>query len=269
MKLNIMMVLMLVIWTLMPKATLAQETPTPNASADAVTTLTQIEIEKQKLEIERMKLENEKLELEMKGMKAQMTVLPTPVVKKTDETVKMETEQLLADETKKAQTLAKENKDRKDLLILDVLNGEIWYMGAPYAINTIPDIGKDHEWKMTKKVEARSPSGYARYHYEYLNLSFLKYENKDRGILSITAPQKDGDFQVQTPEGISFSSSSSDVRSAFLNPYLSYDGMGDRDGLKVLKYKRPHPLNFDDLTETLFDRHDKMVQIRYGVLGEH
>ena len=83
------------------------------------------------------------------------------------------------------------------------------------------------------------------------------------------APQKAGDFQVMTPEGISFDSTDGDARNAFQGLYFNYDGQSDKDGLNYIKYKHSRGLAFDDLLEVYFNKPGKIVRLRYGVLGEH
>lgn len=240
-----------------------QPAPTPVSAGDDKA----FEAEKHRLELEHLRLENEKLELEMKQLKS-VTVTATPTPKPKEDEKKNKEDLFQADYSKKAEETAKQNKDKDNLLTLDLVNAEVWYKDVRYSIHDFYTLAEDRSWKMTRRVEERDPHGYPRWLYRYQNLSFLKYENKDRGILTLDAPKNDGDFQFATPEGIGFDSTGGDARNAFQNLYFTYDGQKDQGALKHLRYKHSRGLAFDDRLELTVDREGKIVQLRYGVLDE-
>ena len=251
------------------KTAYGQATPAPTTSVSTTTSSDEnasFEAQKHKLELEQLELQNEKVKLEMKQIQSESEMNQA---KEKKENSKEELAIYQTDESKKAEALAQENKDKADLLVLDLVNAEVWYKGVRYSIHDFYTLGTDQNWKMTKKVDERDPHGYPRWLYQYHNISFLKYENKDRGILTLEAPTKDGDFKMLTVEGISFDSSSDEARNAFQDEYFNYDGQSDKGNLKYLKYKHSRGLAFDDLLEIYFDKQGKIVRLRYGVLGEN
>ncbi len=239
-------------------------TSSSNTESDQSSFLTQ----KQKLELERLELENEKLQLELNQLKTQATQAPTPLPLKKDKSDKAEAATFQNDESKKAEVLAKENKDKDDLLVLDLVNSEVWFKGVRYGIHEVNNLVSDQGWKMSKKVYEYNPGGLARRLYTYQNLTLLKYDGHERGIFALSQPKKAGDLRFLTTGNVTFDSSSGDVRNGFPNLYFKYDGQGERDKLKVLNYTHNRGLNFDDRIEVLFNRQDKMTEIRCGVLGE-
>ena len=97
--------------------------PTPTAL-----TASDLELAKKQLEIEQLQLENDKLKLEIEKLKFQLSQTPVPGNQasiQNDGSKKEEKEDIyLADESKKAQDLAQQNKDADDLLVVDFVNAE-------------------------------------------------------------------------------------------------------------------------------------------------
>ncbi len=249
-----------------------QDEPTPASTSvsttDSGTDSSKFITEKQKLELEKMKLENEKLQLELNQIKSQAIQAPTPVPTKKEKADKAEIEAFQLDESKKAEALAKDNKDKEDLLILDLVNSEVWFKGTRYSLHEVNNLVTDQGWKMSKKIEAYSSWGRPRRLYVYQNLTLLKYDGNEKGIVTLSQPQKAGDLRFLTTNNISFDSKSSEVRDSFPNLFYKFDGQGEKDKQKVLKYNHSRGLSFDDRIEVLFDQQDKMTEIRCGVLGE-
>jgi hypothetical protein len=231
-----------------------------------------LELEKNQLEIEKLQLENEKLKLEMDKMKFQATLTPGPGSSNENHDNDAKKDEKIAayldDESQKTKDLATQNKDKDDLLIVDFANAESWYKGVPYTLHNLHTLAMDQKWSMSKRVEERNSAGIARNMYQIKNLSLLRYEDKDRGIVKIDSPQKEGDLKILTPEGISFDSSVGDVRSVFQNLYFKYEGQDNRDGLKIIRYEHGRGLGFSDKLEVWIDKEGKIKTIRFGVLDE-
>jgi hypothetical protein len=237
--------------------------PTPSAPVST-------QIEQEKLEIEKLKLENEKMQLEMEKMTLQATQTAVPV--QTSPTpkgdVKEDVKVYQSEASQKAEELAKANKDKENLLVLDLVNGEVWNKGIRYNIHELYTLAEDRGWKMTKSLNERDVAGHARTLYKFRNTSLLKYENRDMGIFKVTAPSGTDDFDFLTPDGISFSSSTGDVRNAFQSMYFTYDREEHQGRFNVLRYNHSRGLAFSDKLEVGFDRDGKMAELRYGVLDE-
>ena len=247
-------------------------TSTTTSGTDAESTA--IAQEKEKIELEQLQLQDAQLKLKLMQAQAQLTpTSPTPTalpVALTGDKAKQALEDFKLAESKKAEALAKENKDKADVLTLDLVNSEVWYKGVRYGMYEFYNLTEDQGWKITKTVDERDPSGHARNLFAYQNVSLLRYENKDQGIFSMKAPLNTGDLDFLTPEGLSFKSSNGDVRDNTQNVFLKYDSQSEEKNQKILKYLSPENfLGFNVQMEFWFDRHDKMTQIRYGVLGEH
>lgn len=236
-------------------------TPTPTES---------LEYEKQQLEIERLKLENERLKLELEKMSLQATQTVVVEKKDTKEQEKEEMESSLRQQSEKATSLAKENKDKENLLILDFVHGEAWHRGTQYSVHGIYDMAEDEKLKMKKYLDKRDMNGDERNYYIIQNLSLLRYRQRPRGIFSLKAPARDTDFHILTVEGVSFDSTMSDVRNAYGNGFFKYDGESNQDKLKFLKYKYSGDFfTWPDKLEFGFDKDGKLMEIRYGVLDEN
>lgn len=245
-------------------------TPIPNdASATDDQNLSPDQV-KEKIELLRLENENLKLKLQLQKAQAQTPSSPqvspteTPKPKNEDE----ENERILREEGRKAGELAKAHKDDAGILVVDYFNDEIWYKGARYGIRYFPDLAKEEGWKLSQKVVAMNGSGRARNLYQYQNLSLLIYDGEEKGIFTLTAPQKDGDLDFLTPEGFSFKSTTTDVRNADFTTYFKYDGMEQKDSQNILKYKHDKFLAFGDEVQFFFTHEDKLAKIRFGLLGE-
>jgi len=252
------------------------QTTTPAAGIPPSPTVTPIisesslEEEKKKLEIERMQLENEKLQLEMEKLKAQATqTVQKKEPKITKEEVEAKTQDLQLQLAKKSEALAKDNKDKTNLLILDFTNEEVWYKGIRYTMTEWNVLADNQDWKIRGIVDKRDGAGYERVRYKFRNVSSLKYETRIRGIFEVDAAKTDDDFKFLTPEGLSFDSSEGDVRNAYQGFYFKVDGVHTEKGVKIVRFKHGHDLDFDDKLEIGFDKTGKLVQIRYGVLDEN
>jgi hypothetical protein len=247
-------------------------TPTETAGTDAESAA--ITQEKEKIELEQLQLQDAELKLKLMQAQAQLTpTSPTPTPQPAavnGNQVKQALEDFKLAETKKAEALAKDNKDKTDVLILDLVNAEVWYKGVRYGIYEFYNLAADQDWKISKTLDERDPSGHARNLYSYQNVSLLRYENRDRGVFSMKAPLNTGDMDFLTPEGLSFKSASGDVRDNNQNAYFKYDSQGEDKGQRILKYVSPESfLDFNIQAEFWFDRHDKLTRIRFGTLGEH
>jgi hypothetical protein len=243
-------------------------TPTPDPGSISDDHLTPDQL-KEKLELLRLENENLKLKLQLKEQGAQ--VMPNAVPPTLTPTPRPQNEEAddLREETQKADELAKAHKEDVGTLVVDFFNDEIWYKGARYQVRFFPDLAKQEGWKLSKKVVAMNGLSRARNLYQYQNLSLLIYDGEDKGIFSVTAPQKDGDLDFITPEGFSFKSASVDVRNMGFTSYYKYDGMDQKDSQNVLKYKHDRLLAFGDEIQFFFTHEDKLNKIRFGILGEH
>jgi regulator of replication initiation timing len=258
------------------------QTPTEEATpSGSIST----NIEQQKLEIEKLKFENEKLKLEMEKVQLQATQTAvsteknktsnpaatttntpqaTPSNKTSDDVLKV----FQTEESNKAEELAKANKDKENLLVLDLVNGEVWNKGVRYNIHELNMLAEDRGWKMSHTLKGRDAAGHGRIFYKFSNISLLKYDGRDRGVFKVTAPAGPEDFEILTPEGISLSSSSGDVRNAFQNMYFTYDREDHQGRLRVLRYNHSRGLAFSDKLEVAFDQQGQMAELRFGVLDE-
>ncbi len=260
---TLMMLMLGVGWTPVLWAQTPTAEPTPSGPAS-------LQLEEQRLEIEKLKLENEKLQLELE--KAQFQATQTAVPQGKNQTsqgnTKGDVKVYQSDASQKAEELAKANKDKENLLVLDLVNGEVWNKGVRYNLHELYTLAEDRGWKMGKKLDEMDTSNHERYLYQYRNISLLKYENRDRGIFKMTAPASPDDLDFLTPEGISFASPDGDVRDAFENVYFSYDREGHEGRRMALRYDHSRGLAFDDKIEVVFDKDGKMAELRYGVLDE-
>ena len=223
------------------------------------------EQQKKKLELERLDLENEKLKLEMERVKLQG--------KSRDETAKVDEKKelkiLTQQATEKAETLAKKNKKKANLLVMDFVNSEFWYKGIRYNVHDIYSMADDLKIPVKKRLDKRDFGGDPRFKYFIQNMSLLRYTQRNRGILTVKAPAGEGEFDFFSIEGVSFKSNIGDVRNAYQNAYYKYNGEGDRDKYKVLKYVHSRDLDFADKLEFAFDKEGKLMEFRYGVLDEN
>lgn len=247
--------------------TLWAQTPTEEPTPSGPVSL---QIEEQKLEIEKLKLEDEKLNLEMQKMQLQatQTVVPTGKKEPSQGDNKEEVKVYQSQASQAAGETAKANKDKENLLVLDLVNGEVWNEGVRYNIHELFNLARDRGWKMNQKLDERDAAGHVRYLYQYRNISLLRYENRDRGIFTIMAPRNEGDFDFLTSNGISFASSTGDVRNTFQSIYFTYDREDHQDSYDVLRYNHSRGLAFADKFEVFFDRGGKIAQLKYGVLDE-
>ena len=233
--------------------------PTPTATFS-------YEEAKKKLELERLELENEKLKFEMEKLKALAT--KTTTEDKKDDKKEMVLYQQKCSE--KAESLAKDNKDKANLLILDFVNGEAWSKGVRYHLYDIYSMAEDQKIEFKKYLDKRDMTGDDRNRYVIRNVSLLRYNQRSRGILTLKAPVKDEDYRVLSVDGVTFDSAIGDVRSAHQNIYFNYEGEGHRDKLKLLKYKFSQDFfTFSDKLEYGFDKDGKLLEIRFGVLDEN
>lgn len=243
-------------------------TPTPDSSSISDDHLTPDQF-KEKLELLRLENENLKLKLQLKEQGAQ--VMPNAVPPTLTPTPRPKNEEAddLREETRKAGELAKAHKEDAGTLVLDFFNDEIWYKGARYQMRFFPDLAKEEGWKLSQKIVGMNGLSRARNLYQYKNLSLLIYDGEDKGIFSVTAPEKDGDLDFITPEDFSFKSVSADVRDTGFTSYYKYDGMDQKDSQNILKYKHGRDLAFSDEVHFSFTREDKLSKIQFGILGEH
>lgn len=241
------------------------QTVTPQSTPSGPISL---QIEEDKLEIEKLKLENEKLQLETEKIKLLNAQTPVPAKTLSKEDSKEDLKVYQGEVSKKAGELAKANEDKENTLVLDLVNGEVWNKGVRYNLHELYTLFQDRGWKPTRKMNGRDPSGHPRYLDQYRNISLLRYENRDRGIITVSAPSSPEDFDILTPEGISFASTNGDARNAFQNMYYTYDRQVEEGGLHVLRYSHSRGLAFDDKLEVFYDKTDKIVKLKYGVLDE-
>ncbi len=225
-------------------------------------------------ELEKLRLQKETLELEVEKLKLQATMTVQSGTegkyspRETKEEKNEKIDQFQADYSKKAEDLAKAHRDEEALLVLDLVNGEVWHHGTRYGINEWNALVEGRGWKVRKVLDGRDPSGHERNRYSFRNVYLLKYENRSRGVFDLKAGSSADDFNFLTPEGISLKSGQEDVRNAFQNAYFQYDKQYRSKNGVVLRYKHKVKWNFDDKMEIAFDRDGRMVEIRYGVLDE-
>jgi hypothetical protein len=249
---------------------LAQAKKHADSTAPEPTPTLTFEEQKQALELEKLQLENEKLKFEMEKMKAQSTQTAQPVENRTSkEDKEMAVEQFMTEKAKKSEEMAKENKDKETIVVLDFVNAEIWYKGVRYSLHELNYLAEDNHLDMSKLVDQIAPSGDPRNLYRVRNLSLLRYSMKNRGIMGFAVPVKDDDFQFLTPEGITFSSGIGDVRNVYQSLYYTFDGESHEKKLRVLKYIHNVAWDFADRLQFYFDKDDKLVKVRFGVLDEH
>lgn len=244
--------------------------------ASPTPTVLDFEAQKQKLELERLQMENEKLRLEMEQLKAQATKAPTATSAKESqgpnsgkEITEKDIKGFQADESKRAEELSQKSKEKANLIVLDLVNDEVWCKGVRYELDKFKDMAAEQKWPLKKKLDERDNSGYARYLYTSLNATHLKYDNRDKGIFTLMAPKNSEDLDFLTTTGVGSASTMGDVRTAFRNIYFEADGEDVRDGMHVLKFKHGHFLGFDEQIEVFFDKEGKFFKLRYGVLGEN
>ncbi|HVM31656.1 MAG TPA: hypothetical protein VMU88_00840 [bacterium] len=265
MKMKNWLMLMTLLTPVLPGIGKAQETtPTPVVTA--------VSLEQEKLDVERLRLENEKLKLEIEKMQLSATAVATPAGTPTVAPSPTPNKDALADFKQsfsdKAMALSKAHAAEADLMVLDFVNSEIWFKGVRYSVYELPALAEDQKLKVSKTLDERLPNGSPRWRYQVANLTLLKYEARDKGILEITAPQAPGDFRLLTVEGLSFDSTEGDVRDSAQNPYLKYDGQGESQGFKTLRYGHDAGLAFGDGLQFLVTRDGKIHKIRFGTLDE-
>jgi hypothetical protein len=253
---------------------LSQGSLQAQTSTPVTDSTTAIQQEKDKIELEKLQLEDAQLKLKLMQAQAQLSPVPTATaqpVKLTGDQEKLALEELKETESKKAEVLAKEAKEKTDVFILDFINAEIWYKGNRFSIYDFNNMVLDQNWKLTKKLDERDAGGHARNLFTYQNANLLKYEHRDRGIFFMTMAAQSGDFDFLTTDGVSFRSSSSDVRTLVNNSnrYFVYDSQGWDKDQKILKYRHGEGLGFNDQVEFWFDKHGTMTKVRFGTLGEH
>ncbi|HEY5039509.1 MAG TPA: hypothetical protein VIJ93_10600 [bacterium] len=265
---------LLLVFTTRPCWSDVLSTPTPSKlSLLAKPTATEIpsfslDDEKKRLEVERIQLENDRLKLEMEKLKYEAT--KTVQNSKTDEDRKKEKETFVAEVSKKAEALAKDNKEKDNVLVFDFVNSEVWYKAVRYSVHHWYELAEDQKWNMKRRLDRVNADGDERHRYTFRNVSLLRYYARPRGILTIEAPVTADDFHILTPEGISFDSTTGDIRNVYQSVYFKYNGEGHRDDLKLLRYKHNEDwLAFSDEMEFGFGKDGKIAEIRYGVLGEH
>jgi len=249
---------------------------TPAGSTAA--TPTTVSSTAQDFELEKLRLEKEKLQLEIEKLKLQSaTGAVAPAIqpaqggvwKSAKEAKRAFLDQFLQEYSERAKEVAQQRKDEGDLLVLDFMNAEVWYRGTRYGIHEWEMlVGNQEGWKLGKDVLMRDATGKARVSYECKNVTLLRYDGRKRGILTFLAPASDGDFRMVTPEGLSFESRQEDLRNAFKNEYLEYEGQKRNKGQMTLRYKRKMSWQFADKLEVRFDVDGKMRELRYGVLDE-
>ncbi len=251
------------------KCALVEAAPA-TGEASPTPTLT-LEQEKKDLELEKLQLENEKLKLELERAKLQAAPTGEPEQKGDDKDKEEKERAVDAFQTsmsQKAEALAKENKDKENVVVLDLVNSEMWCKGVRYSVHEMNDIAEDNRWKIDKRLDELDPGGDSRNLYRLRNISLLRYDTRKRGILEITAPVQEDDFQFLTPEGVSFTSGIGDVRNAYQSLYFAFDGENHENRHVILKYIHKVEWNFSDRLNFDFDRDGKLVKIRYGVLDE-
>jgi hypothetical protein len=238
----------------------------------AVVSPTTVTLSQQEMELEKLRLEKEKLELEVEKLKLQATLGPSTVTKAeklSDSEKQANSEKFQTGYSTQAQTLAQQHKDEADLLVADFVNSELWYKGTRYGMNEWESLAGNQGWKVSTSLDSRDPGGHARKLRSYRNVSLLRYESRERGILVFKAPANEGDFRLLTPENLSFASAQEDVRNSFKNEYFKFDKQKRNKNGIVLRYVHNSSLQFDDKIEISFDKAGKMTGIRYGVLDEH
>ena len=257
------------LWAQVDSATVVPPRPTASLNPEYSPTPTatfSYEEGKKKLELERLELENEKLKFEIEKLKAQTTKTTTEEKKNDKKEMMMYQEKC----SEKAEGLAKDNKDKANLLILDLVNGEAWNKGVRYHLNDIYSMAEDQKIEFKKYLDKRDMNGDDRNRYVIRNVSLLRYNQRSRVILTFKAPVKDEDYRVLSIDGVSFASSIGDIRSAHQNIYFNYEGEGNRDKLKLLKYKFAKDFfSFSDKLEYGFDKDGKLLEIKFGVLDEN
>src|SRR5258708_3557225 len=102
------------------------QTTAPGSIPKPTPTMT-LEDQKKSLELERLQLENDKLKLEMEKLKFQASQTPSAPAKTSDAEKKRTIDALQTSILQKTEGIAKENKDKDDLMVLDLLNSEIWH----------------------------------------------------------------------------------------------------------------------------------------------
>lgn len=226
----------------------------------------------QEMELEKLRLEKEKLGLEVEKLKLEAAVghsTTTKEVKRSKTEKREDLEKFQSDYSAQAQALAQQHKDEADILVGDFVNSELWYKGTRYGMNEWESLAGNQGWKVSTSLDSRDPGGHARKLRSYRNVSLLRYESRERGILVFKAPANEGDFRLLTPENLSFASAQEDVRNSFKNEYFKFDKQKRNKNGIVLRYVHNSSLQFDDKIEISFDKAGKMNGIRYGVLDEH
>ncbi|HVZ79659.1 MAG TPA: hypothetical protein VHE12_02530 [bacterium] len=235
---------------------------------------TSLELEKEKLDIERLKLENEKLKMELEKAKLQASTpsatvpTSTPSGEKPKDPTEKEVKGYQQDVSNKARDLSLAHKAEEDLLVIDFVNAEFWYMGVRYSLHDFYDI-EEAKVKVAKHLDQRLANGTPRYRYTVHNAALLRYESRDRGIFEMIPPEKPGDFRIMTPEGITLDSEVGDLRNAYQGLYFKYEGVGETDGFKTIRYQHSQDLlAFGDKLEFLVTKQGKIHKVRYGALDE-
>lgn len=232
-----------------------------------------LEVEKLKLQIEELKLENQRLELQIKTlqigaplanvMPSTPTFTPTPV--KKEEAAK----KIAEDMRDKAGDLAKQNASDEHKVVLDFLNGEMWYKGVHYQMSDFAGLCMDQNFKSKKTFLKYDVGGDSEYQYQYRNMYLNRYEGQSKGVFVLEAPQSSDDFTFITPETVSNTSSFSDFRKLFETAYYNFGDERREGKFRVLRFRHGADfLGWDDVLEFWFDKNDNFAKLKWGMLDK-
>ena len=254
-----------------------------------------LEIEKLKLEIEKQKLENQKLQLQLqlqslesndatgKGTEPKESgaeLKSKPNEENKDQSVKdrskssfgrakVDAKELALEVSGQAEELAQKTASEEKTIVLDFTNGEIWYKGVRYPLSFITQLYEDQKWNSAPKFLKYSIGGDSRMRYGHENFYVDRYLDDKIGVFVYQASDKPGSFSFVTPEGVTQDSGSGVIRNRFETAFFTFDNKHMEKDLKVLRFKHVHDmLSFDDVLEFWFDKNDKLVEVKWGLLDK-
>lgn len=242
--------------------------PTFSEESKAPVTAETLEVEKLKLEIEQLKLENQRLQLQIKTLQVTAAVerpsmTPTPLSKEAE--IKNYAKEMAS----KSEQLAKENMSDDRKIVLDLTNSEIWYKNTHYKLPKLSGLFQGQNWSFKSKFIKNDLNGDSQYRYQYRNMFLDKYDSQKNGVFFFESPVRESDFTFVTPEGLTDASSFVDFRNKFETSYYRFDHEEKQGDIRLLQFKHGADfLGFDDVLEIYFDKNDRFLKIRSGILDK-
>jgi hypothetical protein len=239
----------------------AQSLPHPTSTSTVTQLLEKIQVLKLENENLKLKLKMAQWKLSQRSSNLKNSIQTKPSLRKSHQF-----QARFSDQTAR---LAQKDEHQRHTLVIDFVNGEMWYGGVRYGINELTWLAKNQKWSITKQLIRRNPWGIGKYLYQMKNVRLIKYSDEKQGVFKIQAPQRPGDFKFITIGHLSFASTMDEVRTRMESPYFVYDREFQNGQRVVLKYKHALFWKFSQQLEFVFNRRGRLVEVQYGRLGQH